>query len=647
MSVAITIILLLAIALCVFIAYKGEKRSKQTEFVLEKHNGLLNEAVRYTETVYYNLNDKRVYNAYGSGIPKGGLSLEEVKSFCHPDDFQPFYDLTYRIVAGEKDSDRTTFRWRRKDAVDDEWTTFRAFFSAEKDKKGRVERVFYALYDVTEDIEQRKGMQKESWIFQQVYVRSAAGQAFYAPDGKIVRANPMMEHIYGQIFDLSTLKDLNFFELEPMEGNMTPEKLDEMYVCTRFARRDGLGDIYLEIRAFPMYSNDGELMFLGTNVIDVTQSRDIYLEARRKQKALNEENTRQQEYVRQFSHLLYHGGLMMWHVDWDKNRYILSKDFFHEYEGADIDKFADTMADDSRQAYLDSVAELRAGVDMPKRLIVHVKAYGKQHTDRWLSLTGISTGRDEKGRMCYFGMQRDVTDIILVENQLKAETERANNSSKTKGMFLANMSHEIRTPLNSIVGFSELLDSVEGEEKQEFVNIIRRNSEILLRLISDILELSTAAPEGLPSYPRQVDFAKAFTEVFTSLQQRLNIPNVALVMDNPYSSLNIRVDVDRMQQIITNFANNASKYTKEGHIKLGYRYDDGELYLYCEDTGVGIPEDKQDVIFDRFVKLDSFVQGTGLGLSICKAIAKGCHGDIGVDSTVGEGSTFWFKVKCV
>lgn len=131
-----------------------------------------------------------------------------------------------------------------------------------------------------------------------------------------------------------------------------------------------------------------------------------------------------------------------------------------------------------------------------------------------------------------------------------------------------------------------------------------------------------------------------------SLAQRVSAPEVSFIKDNPYDKLVTTLDKMRIQQVITNFVTNAVKYTQTGHIKVGIKVKDNGLFAYCEDTGTGIPEDKQDSIFERFVKLNSFVQGTGLGLSICKTIIEKCKGRIGVKSQEGQGSTFWFWVPC-
>jgi signal transduction histidine kinase len=214
------------------------------------------------------------------------------------------------------------------------------------------------------------------------------------------------------------------------------------------------------------------------------------------------------------------------------------------------------------------------------------------------------------------------------------------------------MSHEIRTPLNAIVGFSEVLTMLgTDEERSQIINVINNNCDMLLRLVNDILALSSLESGGIKVEPAKTDFAKSFNSMAISLKNRVQDPAIEFISESPYPTFITTIDDGRIQQVVTNFVTNAIKYTKNGHIKIGYkkevRHDTDGLYIYCEDTGAGIPKEHQKKVFDRFVKLNDFVQGTGLGLSICKAIVDNCHGEIGVTSEgKGCGSTFWLWIPC-
>ena len=241
----------------------------------------------------------------------------------------------------------------------------------------------------------------------------------------------------------------------------------------------------------------------------------------------------------------------------------------------------------------------------------------------------------------------DVTERQHMIGELEKARSRAEQSDKLKSAFLANMSHEIRTPLNAIVGFSDLLMVTEDqEEKEEFIQIINANNELLLKLINDILDLSKIEAGSVELKYEDFDLAVYFNELAASMHHRVVNPQVRLVPVNPYETCTVRLDKNRLAQILTNFVTNAIKYTSKGTIEMGYEKIDGDIRLYVRDTGIGIPEDKKDKVFHRFEKLDEFAQGTGLGLSICKAIVEACRGEIGFESEFDKGSLFWAVLPC-
>ena len=241
----------------------------------------------------------------------------------------------------------------------------------------------------------------------------------------------------------------------------------------------------------------------------------------------------------------------------------------------------------------------------------------------------------------------DVTERQHMIGELETARSRAEQSDKLKSAFLANMSHEIRTPLNAIVGFSDLLMVTEDqEEKEEFIQIINANNELLLKLINDILDLSKIEAGSVELKYEDFDLAVYFNELAASMHRRVVNPQVRLVPMNPYETCTVRLDKNWLAQILTNFVTNAIKYTSEGMIEMGYEKVGGSIRLYVRDTGIGIPEDKKDKVFHRFEKLDEFAQGTGLGLSICKAIVEACRGEIGFESEFDKGSLFWAILPC-
>lgn len=241
-------------------------------------------------------------------------------------------------------------------------------------------------------------------------------------------------------------------------------------------------------------------------------------------------------------------------------------------------------------------------------------------------------------------MCRDTTDLQNIEHELIKARVKAEQSDRLKTAFLANMSHEIRTPLNAIVGFSTLLAAAENLEEQKlYSDIINQNSDILLQLINDILDLSKIEAGTLEYVKRPMDLGELCRTIYEVHKGRVG-EGVRLVLDNKEESLVINEDNNRIMQVITNLITNAIKFTNRGEIRFGFEVKEGHIEFYVKDTGIGIEDDKIDHIFDRFVKLNSFVQGTGLGLAICRMIIEKIGGEISVVSCFGVGSAFRFTI---
>lgn len=248
------------------------------------------------------------------------------------------------------------------------------------------------------------------------------------------------------------------------------------------------------------------------------------------------------------------------------------------------------------------------------------------------------------GQIAHVITSVDINHQKTIEEELRVAKEKAENLDRLKSAFLANMSHEIRTPLNAIVGFASLLvESDDKKERQDYVDIMQENTELLLQLISDILDLSKIEAGTLDFTMDHLDIKSFCEDIMRNYDIKEDKPvPVLLAPDLP--EYYIYTDKKRLMQVITNFINNALKFTNEGQIILEYRHkaESNEIEFAVTDTGMGIAPDKVDQVFDRFVKLNSFSKGTGLGLSICRSIIKHLGGTIGAESEIGVGSRFWF-----
>ena len=274
-------------------------------------------------------------------------------------------------------------------------------------------------------------------------------------------------------------------------------------------------------------------------------------------------------------------------------------------------------------------------------------ANGKTRNE-WVEVRAMVGNRNDEGHpLMIVGSRQVITKRKMMEEELRAAKRQAEESNRLKSSFLSNMSHEIRTPLSAIVGFSELLVNAETEdERTEYVHIIENNSDLLLQLVNDILDLSKIEAGTVEFTYTDFDLNKLMKEIFDSTQLRLASMEkpVTLSYATGMEQCIIHSERNRLTQLITNLLTNAIKFTDNGSISFGYEHRDTQLYFYVKDTGCGIDKERQKDIFERFVKLNSHKQGTGLGLSICKSIAETLGGKIGVESEVGKGSTFWFII---
>lgn len=282
------------------------------------------------------------------------------------------------------------------------------------------------------------------------------------------------------------------------------------------------------------------------------------------------------------------------------------------------------------------------------RLEAPMRLYLSDDTDNYVDCVVSVSGaymvqnRDEKVLLTV----RDITRLKKVQEELEAARRVAEVAGEQKTAFLANMSHEIRTPLNAIVGFAGLLSNASESERNSYVEIIKGNTNMLLQLVNDILDMSKIEAGTLEFIYSDTDVNQIMRELEGIFRLRLEEADspVRIVFEPCLPVCFIHTEKNRVSQVLFNFLSNAFKYTKEGSITLGYKVREDDIYFYVQDTGAGIPAGKVDKVFERFMKLDAKKQGTGLGLSISRTIIKKLGGEIGVFSEYGKGSTFWFTL---
>lgn len=343
-------------------------------------------------------------------------------------------------------------------------------------------------------------------------------------------------------------------------------------------------------------------------------------------------------------------GMSYWDFDVESGQFRAFNDpvnDFHSEKPISPEEYLSTAHPEDVDCVREYINRILLGVNSDFNLKYRSKT---KWDDEWQTLlvTGIPIERNKKGQVTrYTGIKINNTKWEKMAQELKDLKEKAELSDRLKSAFLANMSHEIRTPLNAIVGFSELMINCDdSSEKEEYMEIIQSNNELLLRLINDILDLSKIESGILERKPEKFNMSKVCSELYTMIQPKVTNPDVEFCLDESGPECLIFLDRNRLKQVWMNYLTNAVKCTQSGYIKMGYSIEGKGIRFYVEDSGVGIPVELQDRVFGRFQKLNEFAQGTGLGLAISRAIIEGAGGKVGFISQPGKGSTFWAWVPC-
>ncbi len=658
----IVVLLLLAVVLVQY--HIVRRRVRQSISSATSTYEMMEKALQIADNdvVLYDIPGGLIRRVRGNLITLTELKAEDFRKYIHPDDVEQALATVYQLIDGKKKSVEYGYRWNTNyDGGEPHWIYLRNNSVAEY-APGSMKPVsiISVLVDETEMRRQQQEEEDLALRYKQIFEDSIVGLSFYSPEGWLLDANKMMRdicHFDSDVGDAFFSK-VNLFDIAPFNEVLDRYHPNEYLACSLSIIPEREMYIYLEIAVHPIYDDDGKLIYLSVAARDISEERQLYMQAKQNDLEIQKVNKSIQLYERELHYMMETCGLQAWRIT-------LDRDVIEFYSGLSTVQRQFTLKQLQGIFYNQKDDFVRALDDPAKAIAKPLSYMGRMHpmvTQRdvepqWVQINSIPE-YDEQGQLKgAFGVWRNIHQLMQKQEQLKRETERANDSGRMKSVFLANMTHEIRTPLNAIVGFSDVLPLLTTpDERQEMIRLIMDNCDMLLRLVNDIQDAASLdISGGVEITPEKIDFSHFFDELCEQLQQRLREPSVVFVKENPYPTFVTMVDEMRIRQVYTNFVTNAVKYTHQGHIKVGYRKEwreeNGEsregLYLYCEDTGDGVPKEMQDKLFERFFKLNDYIQGTGLGLSICKAIASACHGFIGVESEgQGQGSTFWMWIPC-
>ena len=603
------------------------------------------------------LQQNRVFDLHGKAIFGNNLGIEVCYTYIHPDDQDVFRTFIERLSDGTDKEAECRYRWNYNytGQGDPDWHDMHGYAIAEYED-GKPVNIIATLTDETDLKRKEREVEQLYSRYKTIFENSIIGLSFYTPDGWLVDANRIMRKLCN--FDSEEgdefFSKMNLFDMSPFNEVLDHDHPEDYWACSLSIIPERNMHVYLEISVHPIYDEKNQLVYIAVSANDVTEEREMYINVTENDVQMQKMNEAIKNYEAELRYMMESSKMQAWRISLDRNIIEFYSGLNTVVRSFDLLQMQKIFVD-QEHPFVKALSMSTLSETLSKPLIYRGQMYpvvSQSSTElQWVQVNGIPE-YDKDGRLIgAFGIWRNINDIMHKQDQLRSETQRARESGQMKSLFLANMTHEIRTPINAIVGFSEVLSTLtSSEEKKEVIQIIKNNCDMLLRLVNDILTASSLETGKVSIQPVDVDFSKTFNELFESLRPRVQEPGVEFQKDNPYDTLPIKIDADRMSQVITNFVTNAVKYTHQGHIKLGYRKEnravDGQqregLYVYCEDTGDGVPQESQPKIFERFFKVNDFIQGTGLGLSICKAFADACHGDIGVISEgKGKGSTFW------
>ena len=584
--------------------------------------------------------DYRVTDANEVSSTFFGLPLESyigsLASEKHPDYLQKLNFL-------EEILDSNSYREKDEYFPRTERYTHWVIYSPGKDE------IVGLFLDSTGSVQANRALDRSEKLFQNIFANIPAGVEIYDKDGYLIDLNNKDLEIFG-VVNKSDVIGVNFFENpnvpQGIRDRVRNEDLVDFRLNYSFEQAEGYYEtnrsnaIELYSKVSKLYDNEGN--FSGYILISIDNTERI--DAMNRIRDFENFFLMISDYAKvgyAKLNLLNRKGYAI--KQWYKN---LGEE--EDIPLSEVVAVYSQMHPEDRKRFLDFYDEVRDGKRRHFQGEMRIRRPGTKNEWNWVSSNVMVTNyKPEENEIEIIGINYDITELKETEAELIQARDKAEMMDRLKSAFLANMSHEIRTPLNAIVGFSDLLvETEELSERQEYIKIVRENNDLLLQLISDILDLSKIEAGTFEFTSGDVDVNLLCEDIVRSMGMKAK-GEVELVLDNHLPVCHVISDRNRIHQVISNFVNNAMKFTSEGSIHVGYKLKDGELEFYVEDTGIGIEKEQLPHIFERFVKLNSFVHGTGLGLSICQSIVEQLGGRIGVDSEKGKGSRFWFTIPGV
>ena len=583
----------------------------------------------------------------------------DFQQFFERDDFERLRTAIFNICEGKQNSAVLTLVSNAKD--DAFLRHYEMTVSVDRrDSRGRVTSILGIQHDVTDEYRRLETVNQLLLRYHTVFSTSLVDMLYYDNKGVLQDINeracqafgvPNREYVLNNKF---LLKNNPFFadvSLEMIDNTRTScivdfgDYTDPVYHIDEL----GLADkkMYYESTINPIRDADGNLEGVYMAGRDITEMVVSYRRQKEGAEKLRKVNEDIRQYISNINYALRISDIRM--VNYYPKSFTLE------------------MSDNITQSQM-KLSQLRCiRLATPRfRRTVSSVLNRMDHLSPYNIQVNIETEiRDKKGRQIwllfnlvpmldadgkverYFGMCRNMTDMVETENRLAVETKKAQETELLKQSFLSNMSYEIRTPLNNVVGFAGLFNTPHDEaDEPAFVEQIKTNSNNMLTLVNDVMLLSSLDANMVEYRKDDIDFAQIFASHCQMGWSNAN-PQIKTIIDNPYESLVVNIDMEHVGKVIEKLCWLSALTLKEGYAKARYEYRRGELLITIEDTGDGIPEEGMAHIFDRFVhNIDNHLLGTGLDLPIVQAIVRQMGGTIEIESKLHQGTTAWVSIPC-
>lgn len=556
--------------------------------------------------------------------------IRKLGSEINPNDLESHMNTMSRISINKQ-----VFKSEEPICVDDKYfeTTM---YAADQDE------IIILMQDNTETIQTSRALHKSEETLQNIYKNIPVGIEIYDKNGNLLSINDMEQKIFGYKTKEEMLR-INLFTNTIVPPTFLEDlRSEKPSWCDFYYNFDKHNEYHSTSHQEPKH-----IVLKGTILYDSDHKIENYLLIMLDNTDTLQANHKILEFESLFNSIAEFSemGLCQWNPC-DKTIFGTDQWYYNlNQQKAQFTEITDAYSN----AHPDDQIVIFAGFQ--QMISGEITSFSKEirirEADGWKWLRGnykVSQYRPQDNNIEIIAIDIDITDLKNTEIALTKAKIKAEESDKLKSAFLANMSHEIRTPLNAIVGFSDLLtESDTTSEREQYIKIIKHNSDLLLQLISDILDISKIEAGIVEVMDESIDVTQVCSDVLVACRNSAK-PNVQLTLDAPAGSCMINADKNRLTQVLNNLVYNATKFTSVGSITLGYHIKNELIYFYVRDTGIGIEKSQLENVFKRFVKINTFISGTGLGLAICRSLVEKMGGHIWLESEIGQGSCFRFSL---